>query len=132
MKRIFVVAFMLALAFTVSAQPAGGGQRPAGGGGFQQTPEQIAANLETMKKELSLNDKQFDDFKKIDEEYNAKMAATLQSGNFDRDAMTKMREEQTTKIKAVLTADQFKKYEELQAQRMQRGPGGAPGGGGPR
>ncbi|MDR0796039.1 MAG: hypothetical protein LBE79_08330 [Tannerella sp.] len=120
MKKILIVACLMTFVFTVSAQQ--GGQ----GGRFQQTPEQIAANLETMKKELNLNDKQFADFKKIDEDYQTKLQAARQNaggGGFDREAMTKLREENTAKVKAILTADQFKKYETLQAQRMQRRPG---------
>ena len=115
MKKIFLVTCLMAFAFMVSAQQ---------GGPRQQTPEQIAERQAQMKKDLNLNDKQFADYKKIDEEYQKKMQAARQGGNFDRDAMTKMRDEQTAKIKAVLTADQFKKYEELQAAQRQRMGGG--------
>jgi len=130
MKRIFTVVCLLAFAFTVSAQ--GGGQRPAGGaGGFQQSPEQIAASLETMKNELGLNEKQFEEFKKVEEETRTKQQALMQNAGGDmqsmRDASTKLREEQSAKMKGFLTADQFKKYEELNSQRMQRAPGGGGG-----
>jgi len=120
MKKIFMLACMLTFAFMISAQ---GGQ-----GGGQMTPEQRAKfqadQLERYKTELKLNDKQFADFKKIEDEYNKKLQDARQGGNFDREAMTKMREERTKKIKAVITADQFKKFEELEAARMQRQGGG--------
>ena len=134
MKKIFIAACMLTFAFMISAQGGqgggqGGGQRQ---GGFQQTPEQIAARNEQWKKDLNLNDKQFAEFKKINEDYQAKLAAARQGGGGGGgEATQKLREEQTTKLKAALTADQFKKYEELTAaQRGQRGQGG--GGGGQR
>ena len=136
MKRIFFVTCLLTFAFMVSAQGGqGGGQRQGGqGGGFrQQTPEQIAAQLEQMKKDLNLNDKQFADYKKIDEETRTKQQKIRDDagGDFEkmRDASTKLREEQNAKIKAALTADQYKKYEEIMAQRRQ---GGGQRGGGNR
>jgi len=128
MKRIFFVTCLLTFAFMVSAQGGqGGGQRQGGqGGGFrQQTPEQIAAQLEQMKKDLNLNDKQFADYKKIDEETRTKQQKIREDagGDFEkmREASTKLREEQNAKIKAALTADQYKKYEEIMAQRRQGG-----------
>ena len=121
MKRIFIVTCLLTFAFMVSAQ---GGQ----GGGFrQQTPEQIAAQQEQMKKDLNLNDKQFADYKKIDSEYRTKLTTARQNAGDDREKMreemTKLNTERNTKIKAALTADQYKKYEELMAQRRQGGGG---------
>jgi hypothetical protein len=115
MKKGLLVVCLMAFSLMVFAQQ---------GGPRQQTPEQIAAQLETMKKELNLNDTQFANFKKIDEEYRTKMQNARQGGNFDRDAMTKLRDEQNAKVKAVITADQFKKYEELQAAQRQRMGGG--------
>ena len=123
MKKIFIVACMLTFALMVSAQ---GGQ---GGGQRQMTPEQRAQRLEQTKKDLNLNDKQFAEYKKIDEDYQKKVQAARQGGNFDREAMTKLREEQTAAVKKILTADQFKKYQELQAAQRQRG---GQGGGGNR
>jgi len=130
MKRIFFVTCLLTFAFMVSAQGGqGGGQRQGGQGGQggfrQQTPEQISAQLEQMKKDLNLNDKQFADYKKIDEETRAKQQKMREDagGDFEkmRDASVKLREEQNAKIKAALTADQYKKYEEIMAQRRQGG-----------
>ena len=135
MKKIFIAACMLTFAFMISAQGGqgggqGGGQRQ---GGFQQTPEQREARYEQAKKDLNLNDMQFADYKKIEEETYTKRQAMMQNagggGNFDREAYNKMQTEQNAKMKAALTADQYKKYEEQQAQRGQRGQGGGGGGG---
>ena len=135
MKKIFMVACMLTFAFMISAQggQGGGGQRQGGGqgGGFQQSPERIAQNQERMKTELKLNDKQFADYKKIDEEMRKKQADVRQNAAGDREKMQaenlKLRTEQNEKMKKILTADQFKKYEELMAQQQQRGQGGGGG-----
>jgi len=117
MKKIFIVTCMLTFAFMISAQ---GGQ----GRGFQQTPEQRAAYFADMKKEVNLTDKQLTDIKKIDEDYRAKMQTARENAGGDREkmreTMTKLRTEQTAKIKPLLSAEQFKKYEAFQAQRMQR------------
>jgi hypothetical protein len=116
MKRIFIVTCLLTFAFMVSAQQ-GGGQ----GRGFQRTPEQLAQYYADLKKELTLNDKQLADIKKIDEEYTTKQRAAREKGGDNvREEMTKLRTEQTAKIKPLLSADQFKKYEAFLAQRMQR------------
>ena len=80
-----------------------------------------------MKKDLNLNDKQFADYKKIDSEYRTKLTTARQNAGDDREKMreemTKLNTERNTKLKAALTADQFKKYEELMAQRRQGGGG---------
>jgi len=131
----FLTVGLLFFAFMVSAQQGGGqggGQRQ--GGGFQSTPEQREQQYQRMKTELNLNDKQFADYKKIAEETYTKQQAMRQNagggGAADREAITKLRDEQNAKIKAALTADQYKKYEELQTQRGQGGgPGGGQGGG---
>jgi len=142
MKKVFMVVCMLTFAFMISAQGGqggqgggqggqGGGQRQ-GGGMRQQTPEQIAERQAQMKKDLNLNDKQFAEYKKIDEEMTKKQQTLFQNaqnsgGGFDREAFTKLNDERTAKMKALLTADQFKKYEELlaaQRQRMAQGGGG--------
>jgi len=126
MKKLLIVTCMLTYAFMISAQ---GGQ-----GGF--TPEEMAKRraeqLERYKTELKLNDKQFADFKKIDDEGYTKqqaLGAKFRDGGGDREKFmeefTKLRNEQTEKVKKILTADQFKKYEEmLAAQRQRMGQGG--------
>ena len=137
MKKIFFAACMLTFAFMISAQGGqggqGGGQRQ--GGGFQMSPERLAEQQEAIKKELNLNDKQFADYKKIAEETRTKTQAIRQNAGDDRDKMReesqKLTTEQNTKLKAVFTADQYKKYEAyLQNQRGQGGGQRQGGGGG--
>ena len=122
MKRLFVLTCLMAFAFMLSAQD---GQRR----GFQMTPEQQEQYYSTLKKDLNLNDTQLNGIKKIDTEYRTKMQDARDKADGDRDKMredfTKLRTEQNAKIKPLLSADQYKKYEELQAQRR-------PGGGGNR
>jgi len=140
MKRIFIVSCLLTFAFLVSAQggQGQGGQRQGGqGGGFRQlTPEEIAEQQAQWKKDLNLNDKQFAEFKKIDEDFRKKQTAVRQNAAGDREKMreenTKLTTERNTKLKAALTADQFKKYEEIIAQRRQGGGQGNRQGGGNR
>ncbi len=44
----------------------------------------------------------------------------MQRGNFDREAWQKRQEESNAKIKAILTAEQYAKYEEAEKQRRER------------
>jgi len=135
MKKIFMVACMLTFAFMISAQggQGGGGQRQGGGMMMRQmTPEQEAEYYATLKKDLNLNDKQVADFKKIDQSYRTKQTALREKYQNDpekmREERTKLTTEQTAEIKKLLTADQFKKYEERQAaQRQRMGQGGGGG-----
>jgi Spy/CpxP family protein refolding chaperone len=110
-----------------------GGPRAAGGGGGP-TPAQM---MDTMAKELTLSDPQKTQIAAIQEDLAAKRKALPKDmSREDRRAqMTKNRAEADTKIKALLSADQAKKYDEMQAKRraqMQamRQQGGGPGGGG--
>jgi DNA-binding NtrC family response regulator len=80
--------------------------------------------LATLISALKLKDSQLDSIKKIDEVYRTKQQDVREKAGGDREKMreefTKLRAEQTAKIKPLLSAEQFKKYEELQAQRLQR------------
>lgn len=129
MKKIFVASILLLCAFMVSAQQ--------GGGGFQQmSPEQRAQmqtqRYETLKKDLNLTDKQLDDIKKIETEYQTKQQSLReqfgQGGDREkmREEQTKLNNERNAKVKPLLSADQYTKYES-QANQM-----GGPGGGGQR
>jgi len=121
MKRIFILTCFMAFAFMLSAQD---GQRR---GGFQMTPEQQEQYYATMKKDLSLTDAQLNGIKKIETEYRTKMQAAREKADGDRDKMreefTKLRTEQNAKVKPLISAEQFKKYEEMQAQRRPQGGG---------
>lgn len=94
----------------------------------QRSPEEQAAQ---MKTQLALND---DQTAKITAIYKAQAASRdslMKAGGDMRSAMMPMMQATNAKIKAVLTADQAKKYDEMQAARMQRMQGGGGGGGTP-
>ena len=122
MKKIFVLSFMLMFALIVSAQQRRGGM---------MSEEAMAQMYEEMKKELSLTDKQFEDVKAIYTDYYTKMREQRESAGGDREKMrelmTSLGEKRNEKIKEVLTAEQFTKYEKMEADRRQRGPGGGGG-----
>ena len=115
MKKIFIVSCLLTFAYMVSAQ---------GGGGIQQNSERMNQYYEAMKKECNLNDKQVAEIKKLDEAFFPKLAEVFEKYGDNREKMTeemtKVRTEQNTKVKPLLSADQFKKYEAFQATRFQR------------
>ena len=116
MKKIFIVTCLLTFAFMISAQ---GGQ---GGGGMNS--ERMAQYYDGLKKDCKLTDKQLAEIKKIDESYMPKYRDLFEKYRDDRDKMTeeftKLRKEVSGKVKPLLSAEQFKKYEEIQATRFQR------------
>ncbi len=130
MKKLgFLFIMMLALTVTSMAQGFGGGQ--------QMTPEErakqqtaqikeaVGLNADQEKKVLALNTEQG--------KKQSKMFEEMQGGGGDmegmREKMTAMREETNKKMKEILTADQWTKYEKWQEERRSRG---GFGGGGPR
>src|ERR1700744_6099388 len=118
MKKLLLVC-VIALGISAVGHAQGRGQ--------QRSPEDQAAALKTQ---LALND---DQTTKITAIYKAQAASrdSLQKAGGDmRAAMRPMMEATNAKIKAVLTADQAKKYDEMMAARMNRGGGGGNGGGG--
>ena len=126
MKKLFVVIFMLAATVSFAAAQQGGGQR-----GQQGTPEERAkVSADRVATLLSLKDDVKAKIQAIEVDINKQQDAErqkLQQG--DREAMTALREKFTKireeKYKAVLTADQFKKWQDDVAQRaQQRGQGG--------
>jgi len=144
MKRVLVFSFMLFFALAMSAQENQGGQgqgqggRRGGGQGGQRGGS--AQRYEQMKKDYSLTDVQVDSIKAIDNELRVEMQK-LREANGDnngfseqsRTAMQKINEKRNARYKKILTAEQYKKYEEEQKARMERmrqggGPGGQGGG----
>jgi len=136
---VMAAASLLSLSTLAFAQQ-GGGAPPAGGGQNQQGPPQgegrrgggggfdPAAQVERLTKELDLTADQQTKVKDILTKQGADMKALRDQGLSREDAQPKMHEirEATTKaINAVLTADQQKKYADIQERNRQ-------GGGGPR
>lgn len=134
-KIMLLLAFALALNIGAFAQQ---GQGQGGNRQRMSVEERVKATVEKMTTDLSLTK---DQQVKLDSVYTAsykamqKMREDAQAGggNFDRSAFEKMNTERDTKIKSILTADQYKKYEAQQAEMRQRmqnrgGNGGGRGG----
>ena len=125
--HVFRAASLVALVATAAqaqtpvSKDAPAGQPPAGrgqGGGARQ--------LQMMKDSLGLSDAQFAKVDSIMTAYRGKMPQMTPGtppSDEDRQKMMAMRQEQTTAIKAVLTADQAAKYDALMAS-MRGGRGG--------
>jgi len=126
MKNL-VLAMLLLLPLTAMAQP----QTPP-------KPEEMAKKqTERLKKEVTLT---ADQEKKVNEVYLAsatKMDAAFKSGQVSRETMDakqkEIRKDEETKLKTILTADQFTKYQAAQkkwdaerASHQGGGPGQAP------
>ena len=141
MKKLFVVVFMLtaSLMFAV-AQPGGGGQggnRQGQGQGQRMTPEERAKqNTDRVATLLSLSNDVKTKIQAVELELNKEMDTKRQNMQGDREAMrelfTEIDKKRDEKYKALLTADQFKKYTDDKASRPQGGFGGGQGGGGGR
>ena len=95
----------------------GGGRRGRG----QFTVEQ---RLERMTTELKLTDEQKPKVKAVLEEQDKKMQGLRDLAQDERATkMREMREESNKKMKTILTADQYKQYEEMNQRRRNRGGG---------
>ena len=119
-KRIMIViaavAMLLGSAFTSRAQ----------GPGFDFNPDEIVKMMvDHMKESLKLSDDQVKKVTELQKKQMENMQKMFEGGGMpDMDAFKKQRDEQTAAIKKILTAEQFKKWEEQQAQMMQGGFGG--------
>jgi Spy/CpxP family protein refolding chaperone len=135
---ILAVAGLLALSPAGRAQtntPPGAAGRQGGGGRGN-----AEAQLTRYKEQLKLTDAQTPKVKAVIEERTKKMQELRGGAGTPEERRTKMQalmEEETKKMKEILTADQFKKYEEMQQQvrgragnRRQGGAGGNAGGAG--
>jgi periplasmic protein CpxP/Spy len=124
--RILVVAASLAVAAPLYAQGGGGG----GGGMQQMTPEQrLARQKEQLLKDITLAPAVAAKVDTILTTAMTKQAAARGAGGGDRaammEAMTKLNTERNDAIKALLTDEQKKKFEEnLAAMPQGRGRGG--------
>ncbi len=127
MKRIGLLLTALILGATaIMAQP--GGQR-------NLDPEEMAKRQTAQLKEaLDLNQDQEKKVYDLNLETSKEMRALReknQGAGWEsmRDDMTKIREGQNKKMKAILTEDQWGKYEKyLEERRERRRQGGGPGG----
>lgn len=135
MNRISFLLMAMILVFSVSCdkikqkmQPEQQQMSPGGMGGpgnFDPAAF-VDRQMEELKTGLQLTDDQEKQVREIivaGFETMQKAREGMQEGG-DREAMRekmqKMREEQTAKIKAVLSEEQFAKYEQIQAERRER------------
>ncbi len=101
----------------------------AQGGGQRRSPAEQAKQLQTQ---LKLSDDQTTKITSIMQMQSTKLDSIRTAANGDRDVMRSgmmsVRQMMTTKIKAVLTADQSVAYDKMMAERMSRmqNGGGAP------
>lgn len=119
MKKIIFafVAFMM----TTSMMAQQFGQRR------EFKPEDMATRQATeLKDSCSLNEEQYTAVYNLYLEQSKQMQAAMQQGGqgqrqqFDREAMQKRQEEFNGKLKAILTEEQYARYEQMQKNRMQR------------
>jgi hypothetical protein len=126
MKKLGILLIAVVLGTTMSiAQPQGG---------RNMNPEEMAKRqTEQIKEAVGLDKAQEKKVYDLNLESSKQMQAMFQEGQGGgmdgmREKMTKMREEQNKKMKAILTEAQWPKYEkyqeEMRARRGQGGPGG--------
>ncbi|MDO5442840.1 MAG: hypothetical protein Q4G10_04155 [Bacteroidia bacterium] len=110
------VAMLFGSAFTSRAQ----------GPGFDFNPDEIVKMIVgQMKESLNLTDDQVTKVSELQKKQMENMQKMFEGGGMpDMDAFQKQQDEQKAAMKKILTADQFKKWEEQQAQMMQGGFGG--------
>jgi len=134
-KVLFGFICLLALSFTVSAQPGQGGNRQ------QRTPEESAKQYtETLKTQLNLTARQVAPVDSVNLVY-AKAIAKLREnagggggGDFSamRESMQKLEDQRVTAFGKILTDEQVQAYKKYLADRPQRGQGQGQGQGGQR
>lgn len=152
MKKLFLALLCCIATSSVFAQMPMGGM---GMGRGSMDPEKMAARqADEIKKKCKIDDAQYEKLKGLFMRQSEEMRKQFEQstngngggmGNFNMRDMEKMQkqmqdrqEAQKDSIKAILTADQFKKYEKMQKQqqnrmsagrgRMMRGGGGFGGG----
>jgi periplasmic protein CpxP/Spy len=146
MRRISFLMMAIVLVFSVSCnklkqnsqeqQQMGPGGGMGGPGNFDPAAF-VDRQMEELKEGLELSDDQEKQVREIITagfETMRKSREEMMDGGGDREAMRekmqKMREEQNEKIKAVLSEEQFTKYEQIQKERRERmRQGGGFGGG---
>ncbi len=137
MRKLFFTAAALLISTLAFSQGFGGGQ------GMTTDPAEMAKmQAERLKEQLELTQIQYDSiyvfYLKTNKENQARREQMQQGGGqqmgqggANQDMMEqfrKQREAQEAKLKSILTEAQFKKYQEMQAERQQRGQGGFGGG----
>lgn len=125
-SRIIFPSFVLFLLFA--------SQTNAQRGEWGQSPEQRAEMQSNMMRDsLSLSDAQFEKVKEINLEYNKKFDEMRNNSEGDwsamREQMGAIRKQQDDALKAVMTSEQFEKWQKIQEAMRQRRGNRGPGGG---
>ncbi len=128
MKLTKTSVAILAIAGLLSLSPSGRAQTntpPRGGAAGRSAGARgmsAEAQLTRYTEQLKLTDAQKPKVKAVLEEQQKKMQELRGVAPEERrPKMQALREEETKKMKEILTADQFKKFEELQQQQRGRG-----------
>jgi Spy/CpxP family protein refolding chaperone len=109
-KRIFVLVFVAAFAVGLAWAQNEHGQKM-----------DVDSHVAKMKAELNLNDQQADKVKSMFEDiHKRKMALKAQTTDKNspetREQFQKLSDEQDTRLKEILTPEQFTKYQQLKAE----------------
>lgn len=130
MKKLTLILASFCMLFSLNMMA-----QQRGGGNFN-FEERMKQQIESLKKELALNDKQVQEVTDLLKESGKKTQEVMKNsqGNREqmREKMTKMREEENASMKKILTEEQFKKYtdyqkkqqEEREKRMKERGAGG--------
>jgi periplasmic protein CpxP/Spy len=106
-----------------------GGNRPGGGGNFQQRAEE---RLQQMKTDVGLTDEQVQKVRSIYEENFGALRSTMGDPSMSREerraAFEKARASASTAVEAILTPEQKPKWEDFK-KKMEQRRGQRPGGG---
>jgi hypothetical protein len=117
-KLLFLLFAALSIGVIAHAQPGRG-----------QNPE---AMKQMLKDSLQLSDKQLDSVSAILQEFQPKQREIFMDQSMSReDKMAKIQElnkQRNARLKAVLTEEQMKKYQDMEERRRQRQGAGRPGG----
>jgi hypothetical protein len=121
-SKLFLLFLMCLLSETIYAQDGGQKGQPRQ---RLTLEERVKAQSDRMKKDLELTDIQYDSVQKINLKY-AQKVEEARKGNQEqsaqnRETFRKNQEEQNKELKAILTEDQYKKYEEQLKTRRERG-----------
>lgn len=139
--RLFSIVALVATLALPAALGADGDKPtppPGGGPGGGKRPDRGDAGRpqrDAWLKEVGASEEQAAKIREILKDQMEQQRALRQNADLApeqrRSKMTEIRTAVTAKIKAILTPEQFAKYEKLQEERRGRGPGGpgGPGGG---
>ena len=114
-----IMSLVLACGVSIANAQMPGGQMPS--------PEEMAKmQADQMKQTVNLNDDQYNKVLVVYKESGEKMRKLFEGGGGQPDfsKFGEIQEEQNKKFKEILTADQYKKWDEHQQQMRQQWGGG--------